>query len=159
MKTIFVFASIIIASGILVVNLYTSLVDVKSWGSDVPHSIAAAREYFKTVNPGTFFRLFSPVNQILALFVLVLFWRASPEIRLYLGIAFVLYVIGDVITFSYFYPRNDLMFKTAELSNTDLLKRTVAEWARVNWIRSLIILTGIVFSFLSLHKIYLLRLT
>ena len=50
MKNIIVFLSISIASGILFVNLYTSLIDAKSWGSDIPNSIAAAREYFKAVN-------------------------------------------------------------------------------------------------------------
>jgi hypothetical protein len=51
MKTIILFASISIASGLLLVNMYTSLIDARSWGSDIPNSIATAREYFKTVNP------------------------------------------------------------------------------------------------------------
>ncbi|MCW3119411.1 MAG: hypothetical protein JWM28_3493 [Chitinophagaceae bacterium] len=154
MKIIILFASISIASGLLFVNLYTSLVDVKSWGSNVPNSIAAARDYFKAANPGDFFRLFSPVNQVLGLLVLILFWRSSPSIRLCLGTAFFLYILGDVLTFAYFYPRNDLMFKTAALTDVDLLRKTVLEWRMMNWIRSLIILAGLGFSFLSLHKIY-----
>ena len=154
MKTIILFASIAIASGLLLVNIYTSIVDAKSWGSNIPNSIATAREYFKTVNAGNFFRIFSPVNQLLGLVVLILFWKSSPSIRLYLGIAFVMYILGDILTFAYFYPRNDIMFKTAQLTNVDLLRKTVLEWSTMNWIRSLIILVGIFFSFLSLHKIY-----
>ena len=154
MKTIILFASISVASGILFANLYTSLVDVKSWGSDIPNSIAASREYFKTVNPGNFFRIISPINQVLGLLVLILFWKSSPSIRLYLGIAFVMYILGDILTFAYFYPRNDIMFKTAQLTDVDLLRKTVLEWSTMNWVRSLIILVGIFFSFLSLHKIY-----
>jgi len=157
MKTIILFASISIACGLLFVNLYTSLVDVKSWGSDIPHSIAVTRAYFKTVNPGNFFRIFSPVNQLLCLAVLVLFWKTSPSIRLCLGAALVLYILADVFTFAYFYPRNDIMFKTAQLSDVDLLKRTVSEWSGMNWLRSLVILAGLFFSFMALHKIYLLR--
>ena len=154
MKTIILFASISIASGLLFVNLYTSLVDVKSWGSDIPNSIAASREYFKTVNAGNFFRIISPINQVLGLLVLILFWKSSPSIRLCLGTAFVLYILGDVFTFAYFYPRNDIMFKTAQLTDIGLLKKTVSEWNMMNWVRSLIILAGLFFSFLSLHKIY-----
>jgi hypothetical protein len=154
MKTILLFASISVASGILFVNLYSSLIDARSWGSDVPNSIAAAREYFKTVNPGNFFRIFSPVNQVLGLLVLVMFWKSSPSIRICLGSAAFLYILGDALTFGYFYPRNDLMFRTANLSDIALLKRTVAEWQMMNWVRSLVILTGLVFSFLSVHKIY-----
>src|SRR5882672_7784954 len=90
MKTIVLFASISIASGLLLVNMYTSLIDAKSWGSDIPNSIAAAREYYKTVNPGNFFRIFSPVNQALGLLVLVLFWKTSPSIRWFAAVAFVM---------------------------------------------------------------------
>lgn len=158
MKTIILLASISIASGLLFVNLYTSLVDARSWGADVPNSIAAAREYFKAVNPGDFFRIFSPINQVLGLLVLVLFWKSVPSVRLGLGAAFILYILADGITFGYFYPRNDLMFKTAQLTDIALLKQTVLEWQKMNWVRSLVILTGLVFSFLSLHKIYSLQL-
>ena len=157
MKTILLFASISIASGLLFVNLYTSLVDAQSWGSDIPHSIAASRQYFKTVNPGNFFRIFSPINQLMGLLVLILFWKSFPAIRLYLGAAFILYVLGDVFTFAYFYPRNALMFETAQLTNTELLEKTWSEWNSMNWLRSMIILVGLFFSFLSLHKIYSLQ--
>ena len=156
MKTIFLFASIGIASGLLFTNIYTSLVDARSWGSDVPHSIAAAREYFKVVSPGNFFRIFSPINQLLGLLVLILFWKASPAIRLSLGAAFVLYIIADAFTFAYFYPRNDIMFKTARLTDVDLLKQTVSQWATMNWLRTAIIFAGLCCSCVSLHKIYLL---
>jgi hypothetical protein len=153
MKTIILFASISIASGLLFVNIYTSLVDARSWGGDIPNSIATAREYFKAVSPGNFFRLFSPVNQVLGLLVLILFWKSAPSIRLCLGVALVLYILGDVFTFAYFYPRNDIMFKTAQLSDVDLLRKTVSEWSTMNWIRSLIILAGLFFSCISLHKL------
>jgi hypothetical protein len=156
MKTIILFAAIAIASGLLLVNIYTSVVDARSWASDVPNSIAAARAYFKTVNPGNFFRIFSPVNQVLGLAVLVLFWKSSPSVRLGFGAALVLYVLADVFTFAYFYPRNDIMFKTAQITDVELLKRTVAEWSMMNWLRSAIVLCGLVCSFISLHKVYLL---
>ncbi|MEP6595162.1 MAG: hypothetical protein ABJA71_04410 [Ginsengibacter sp.] len=104
MKTIILFTSVSIASGILFVNLYSSLIDAKSWGNNIPNSIAAARGYFKTINPGNFFRIFSSVNQVFALLVLILFWKSSPPIRLYLSAAFVMYMLADVLTFAYFYP-------------------------------------------------------
>jgi hypothetical protein len=154
MKIFILFLSISLTSGLLFTNLYSSLIDARSWGSDMPNSISAARSYFKTVTPGIFFRIFSPANQILALLVLILFWKSSASIRLCLGAAFVLYVLADVLTFAYFYPRNDIMFRTAQLTDVDLLKKVWSEWSMMNWIRSLILLAGLVFSFLSLHKIY-----
>jgi len=157
MKKIVLFASISLASGLLFANLYTSLIDARSWGSDIPNSIATAREYFKTVNPGNFFRMFSPVNQALGIIVLVLFWKASPFIRIYLGTALVLYLVAEGLTFGYFFPRNDIMFRNARLTDVDLLKKTLAEWKAMNWVRSGILLAGVFFSFLSLHKIYSVR--
>lgn len=155
MKNLLLFASISVASGLLFVNLYTSIVDAKSWGSDIPNSITTTRSYFKNVNPGSFFRIFSPVNQLLALLVLIIFWKSSPSTRVYLGAALVLYVLADVLTFAYFYPRNDIMFRTADLTDTITLRKTWSEWNSMNWIRSAIILVGLTLSFYSLHKIYL----
>jgi hypothetical protein len=154
MKKIILFSSISLASGLLFANLYTSLIDARSWGSDIPNSIAAAREYFKSVNPGNFFRIFSPVNQALGLIVLVLFWKTSPSIRLSLGIALALYLLAEGLTFGYFFPRNDIMFRDAQLTDVDLLKKTWSEWNSMNWIRTGILTIGVVFSCLSLHKIY-----
>jgi len=154
MKKIILFASITLASGLLFANLYTSLIDSKAWGTDIPNSIGVAREYFKTVSPGNFFRMFSPVNQLLGIVVLILFWKASPSIRLCLGAALVLYLLAEGLTFGYFFPRNDIMFRNASLTDTDLLRKTLTEWTRMNWVRSAILFVGVFFSFLSLHKIY-----
>ena len=154
MKKIILFASIILASGLLFTNLFTSLVDARSWGSDIPNSIAAAREYFKVADPGVFFRLFSPINQGLGLIALVIFWKVSPAIRLRLFIALVCYVSAEAMTFSYFFPRNDIMFRDAALTDVDLLKKTWSEWNNMNWVRTAILLVGVIFSTLSLHKIY-----
>jgi len=156
MKTIILFASVAVASGLLFVNVYTSLIDATSWGNNIPNSIAAAREYYKAVNPGNFFRLFSPVNQALGLLVLVFFWKSSPPVRLYAGIAFALYLAAEGLTFGYFYPRNAIMFRTAQLSDLSLLRTTWSEWNTMNWIRSAVLLVGLFFSFLALHKFYFL---
>ena len=157
MKNAILFASICVASGVLFVNFYNSLVDVKAWGNNIPESIATARDYFKTSNPGNFFRIFSPVNQVLAILALIVFWKAFPPVRIYLGVALAMYLIAEGLTFGYFYPRNEIMFKTAQLSDTELLKKTVTEWSTMNWIRTLIVLAGVCFSCLALHKIYSFR--
>lgn len=154
MKNIILFASIALASGLVFVNFYTSLVDVRSWGSDIPNSIATAREYFKVSNPGNFFRTFSPINQVLALVVLILFWKTSPSIRLLLGAAFLMYIVAEGLTFMYFFPRNDFMMKNALLTDVDQLKKTVSEWNTMNHVRTFILLIGVSLSFISLHKIY-----
>ena len=154
MKNLILFASITLASGMLFTNLYTSLVEAKSWGADIPNSIATARQYFKVVNPGVFFRMFSPMNQLLGILAVILFWKSSPSIRLYLIIACVMYMLAEGLTFMYFYPRNDIMFRNGDLNDVALLKRVWSEWSFMNWIRTGVLVVGIFFSFLSLHKIF-----
>ncbi len=145
MKTIILMAFITIAAGLMLANLYTSIVDAKSWGSNIPDSIATARDYFKTVNPA------------LALVALILFWKVSPSIRLCLAAAFILYLSAEALTFLYFYPRNETMFKTAQLTDSGLLTKTWSEWNMTNWVRTIMLLAGISFSFQSLHQLYILQ--
>jgi hypothetical protein len=156
MKKTTLFLSISLASGLLFTNLFTSLIDARSWGADIPNSIAAAREYFKVVDPGNFFRLFSPINQALGILVLILFWKSSGSIRLGLAIALACYVTAEGMTFIYFFPRNDIMFRDAALTDVALLKKTWSEWNSMNWVRTAILTVGVLSSCLSLHKIYLL---
>ncbi|HEX7846058.1 MAG TPA: DUF1772 domain-containing protein [Chitinophagaceae bacterium] len=155
MKQLFLFASIALASGLLFTNIYTSLIDSRSWAASIPQSIETAREYFKTVNPGNYFRMISPANQVIALLVLILFWKVSTTVRIYLGAALALFVCVDLFTFAYFYPRNKIMFETGSLTDIDTLKNALNGWRNMNWVRSLIMFAGLVFSFLALHKIYI----
>ncbi len=152
MKPIILFASAVIASGLLFTNIYTSVVDVKSWGSNIPESIETARSYFKTTNPGDFFRIFSPVNQLLALLALILLWKSGKSIRGIAALILLLYVASDIFTFAYFYPRNEFLFQKASLTDVEGIKATLKEWSVANWFRSLILLAGIILSFIALKK-------
>jgi len=154
MKKIIILASASVASGILFANIYNSMVNAAAVESNIPTSIVAAREYFSTVNPGDFFKVFSPLSQLLALLSLVLFWKRSPAIRLLLGIAFLCYFAADIFAFTYFHPRNDIMYNSETLPDTETLKRVAAEWSSMNWVRSLVLLIGVVCSFLAIDKIY-----
>src|SRR5688572_28558401 len=96
-----------IAAGLLFVNVYTSIVDAPNWGADLPTSIQVARSYFSVANPGNFFRIFSPLNQLLALIAVIACWKVNR----YLAIGSLLVaIVADVFTFGYFYPRNEIMF-------------------------------------------------
>jgi hypothetical protein len=152
-KKLILFVSIIIASGLLITNIYTSIVDATSWGSNIPVSIESARNYFGVVNPGTFFRVFSPLSQALALLSLIVFWKSVPSSRKFLGIALACYVVTDAFTFAYFYPRNDIMFINAPM-NVEAIKQAWSQWDSMNWVRSLLIAFGVCFSCLGLNNIY-----
>jgi hypothetical protein len=69
------------AAGMLFVNVYTSIVDAPNWGRDIPASIEATRNYFVVANPGTFFRLAAPINQVVTLIALVACWTFDTRVR------------------------------------------------------------------------------
>jgi len=150
MKKTILILSAIVASGILFVNVYTSVVDAQNWGRDIPASLIDAREYFRAANPGTFFRVISPVNQLLTLLALVICWRAGKKVRIYCGIALLCAVASEALTFAYFYPRNAIMFTDPLDPNTEALKAMWSQWTTMNWCRSAIIATEVVFDFLAL---------
>ena len=119
------------ASGLLFVNLYTSIVDAPNWGADIPQSITDARQYFAVANPGNFFRIFSPANQVLALVAVILCWKNNRYIAMAsLAVA----VLLDILTFGYFYPRNEVLFLNAIDENA--VRIAWREWSDMNWLRS-----------------------
>jgi len=152
MKNIVLYASVAFSSGLLFVNIYNSIVNAANWESNIPLSITATRNFFVVANPGTFFRLIDPTNMLLIVLALFLFWKKSTSIRLPLVIALLCYISSMVLTFNYFYPRNEIMFLSEQLPNTETLKKAASEWGRMNWVRSLIWLAGLACSFIALDK-------
>lgn len=135
------------AAGLLFVNVYNSLIDAPSWGSDIPSSIQTARDYFKSVNPGNFFRVFSPINQVLSLLALILCWKVNKRVRILCALALFFAVISDVFTMAYFFPRNDIMFFSSINENLNSIRAAWSEWSSMNWLRSSLVLTNLTFDF------------
>ena len=141
-----------VASGILFTNIYTSMVDAPNWARDVPASITTAREYFGVANPGTFFRLFSPINQVLTLAAVVAAWWAPRGTFSICLAALILSILADVFTFAYFYPRNEIMF-VAPMENIDAIRSALAGWRSMNWVRSGMFVIVIALDFIALLKV------
>lgn len=152
MKKIVLYASVAFSSGLFFTNIYNSIVNAANWESNVPNSITAAKDFFVVANPGTFFQLIDPSNLILIVLALILFWKKSTSTRLYLGIALVCYIFSMILTFNYFFPRNEIMFLSEQIPDTEMLKKAASEWGRMNWVRSLIWLAGLICSFLALDN-------
>ena len=140
------------AAGILFVNLYTSIVDAPNWGRDIPASIEAARNYFVVANPGTFFRLVAPINQVVTLIALILCWTVDTRVRYYLLAALVIAVATDAMTFTYFYPRNAIMFQNPMDGNTEAIRAAWKGWTLMNWPRSAIIAISLFLDFAALLR-------
>jgi len=158
MKKVILLSSVAVASGVLFANVFNSMVIAAATDSDIPNSVLAAKVFFKTVNPGNFFKIFSPASQILTLLSLILYWKSTKNTRLFLGIALICYVAGDIFAFTYFHPRTDIMM-SQPTPDTETLKILSSEWSTMNWVRSLVLLIGVVCSFAAVDKSYSLKST
>ena len=154
MKKSILFLSIICASGLTMVSIYNTIIDAQSWGSDIPTSIQTARDYFQHVDPRRFFAVAGPVNLILIVLTLILFWKDSVSLRFYFGSSFVLYAAIVILTLAYFVPRDLILFTWSIPDRVDQIKMAAAQWIHMNWLRSLLGLTGVLFSFKGLDAYY-----
>lgn len=152
MKKIVLYAAVAFSSGLFFTLIYNSIVNAANWESNIPQSITATRDFFVVANPGTFFQLVDPANMVLVVLALILFWKKSSSIRLFLGIALLCYIASMILTFTYFYPRNEIMFLSEQLPDTESLKKAATEWGRMGWVRSLLSLAGLVCTFIALDK-------
>ena len=109
------------------------------------------RLFMTAATPATFFRFLAPASQVLTLAALVANWRA-PQVRPLLA-ALAALVMADVVTFTYHYPRNHIMF-TAPLSVEPQRLRTVAlEWQTANYLRVLLVVSAWLATVRALTKV------
>ena len=131
-----------VAAGLLFVNLYNSIVDAPNWGASMTDSIVAARQYFSVANPGTFFRIVSPLSQVLALIAVIICRKNNRYLAL--G-SLALAILADVMTFAYFYPRNEILF-SAPIDEM-AVRLAWEQWSSMNWVRSGLCLINTVIAF------------
>ena len=139
------------------VSIYNSVVDAQSWGSDIPASIQAARNYFQHVDPRRFYEVAGPVDLILIVLTLILFWKDSVSLRVYFAASFACYAAILILTLAYFVPRNLVLFTSSISDHLEQIRTASAQWSAMNWIRSLLGLAGVLFSFKGLDTYYVTR--
>ncbi len=144
------YVAIIAVGGLLGANVYNSVVDAPSWGSAIPASLETARRYFVVRNPGTFFRVASPLGQVATLLVLVVCWKLGAGIRTFAAAAFALIVSAELLTFAYFFPRNAIMLTQA--MDVAAANRAWQEWSAMNYVRSAIALSALLCELATLSR-------
>ena len=153
-RQVFLYCYLLLGSGILFVNVYSSIIDAKIWGSEIPRSIEMARSYFQYTTPADFFKFLGAVTHIVGLLAIILLWKYVPGTRMFLIAAFLLFIAIDIFTLTYFIPRNEIMFQKMPMPDKESLSRVWREWSYMNWFRSLIALAGVAAICVSIHKIY-----
>jgi hypothetical protein len=157
MKKLILFLSIICGSGLTMVTIYNTVVDAQSWGSDIPASIQAARDYFQHVDPRRFYEVAGPVNLVLIVLTLILFWKESVSLRFYFAASLASYTAILILTLAYFVPRNLILFTSSISDHLEQIRTASAQWSAMNWLRSLLGLAGVLFSFKGLDTYYATR--
>ena len=151
MKNILLFVAIWVSAGLLFTNIYNSWVDAPNWGWHLPESLVTARQYYAVANPGNFYRVISPIDQVLILACVLLCWKRSPKLRLLLITALVIAVGADLLTFGYFYPRNHILFTASLPENSEAVKAAWQEWSFMNWVRSGMVAAELILLFAGLQ--------
>jgi uncharacterized membrane protein len=153
MKKAVIYLSIIIASGLTMVTVYNTIIDARSWGSDIPASIQTARDYYAHVDPRLFFLIFGPINQLLISLAIILFWK-NPGTRLYFAASFLLYGGIVILTLLYFVPHDLILFTWPIADHLEEIKVAAAQWSQMNWLRTLLGLAGVLSSIKGLDNYY-----
>jgi hypothetical protein len=154
MKKLVLFLSIICASGLTLVSVYNTIIDAASWSADIPASVQTARDYFQHVDPRRFYAILGPINQLLILLTIILFWKDGVSLRVYFTISFLMYAAIVVLTLAYFIPRDLILFTWSIPDHLDQIKVAATEWSRMNWLRPLLGFVGVLFSFKGLDTYY-----
>ena len=81
---------------------------------------------------------------------MILCWDV-PGARLFAGIALAANVTGDIMTFAYFYPRNDIMFVNP--MNAEVAAQAWRGWAMMNHVRSALVLTALLSELRTLTRV------
>jgi hypothetical protein len=136
------------------VSIYNTIIDAQSWGADIPASIQTARDYFRYVDPRRFYTIVGPINEVLIVLAIILFWRNAVSLRVYFAISFLMYTAIVVLTLAYFIPRDLIFFTWSIPDHLGEIRVAVAEWSHMNWLRSLLGFIGVLFSFKGLDSYY-----
>lgn len=121
---------------------YESVVMAPNYAAQVPQSLEHIRSFFVTTTPQNFFRVLAPITQLLLVIGCILTWRMR-KVRWWMVGALGTLLMADVITFSFHYPLNELMF-LQPLAEVPVEKLTEAaqQWGPGNHVRVVLILVA-----------------
>lgn len=117
-----------------------------------PAGLEHGRLFMSAATPANLFRILSPASQILALLAVVTNW-SSPQRRWPLVGALLALVVSDVITFTYHYPRNRLMFTAPLTIEPNVLALAARQWAAANLARVVLVLSAWLGTLLALLRL------
>jgi hypothetical protein len=123
-------------------TIYETVVMAPNYERDIPESIEVARRFLRRTTPAHFFRVVTPVTQILVLGAAVVAWHIALA-RWALLVTLALLLLTDVMTFAFHYPRLAIMFKGPMPVDAERLRRAAREWTIGNLGRATLLLLAL----------------
>jgi len=139
LKEIILCLAIIFIGALLGGSLYDSIVLAPNFRVGIPQSLEHLRLFMTVANPGNFFRTIAPLTQLSILISLIFGWRHPAGRRWWLMLTLALIIAADVITFTFHYPRNALLFHDPMHTPPATLEKAAREWAYGNYLRILLV--------------------
>ncbi|MGN6532168.1 MAG: DUF1772 domain-containing protein, partial [Ginsengibacter sp.] len=121
---------------------------------DIPLSIQTVRDYYSHVDPRNFFAIIAPINMVLIVLSIILFWKEPGSIRTYFIVSLLLYAVIAALTFLYFVPRDRILFTMPIEGHIEQIKTALSQWKNMNWLRTFLGLAGVLFSIKAVDRFY-----
>jgi uncharacterized membrane protein len=131
----------VLTGALLGAGLYDQFVMAPNYGTNIPTSLEHLRQFMSVANPGSLFRVLAPAAQITLLLALILNWGLRTR-RWFILAAFLLVITGDVVTFTYHYPRNAILFTDPMNMPVGVLTKAAVDWSYGNIARCCLILVA-----------------
>jgi uncharacterized membrane protein len=145
------FLPLILLSMLLGASSFQLAVDTPNW-TGVP-ALEHYRAFYQVLNPGTFFQTLLPTALLALLAGLVCNWRPIPATRWRLAGALALMILVGVLTFTFHFPRNKILFGDPLTRPAAYYHRVVTEWVAGDYVRLAMILTAVVLVAVSMIRI------
>ncbi len=145
------FLPLLLLSMLFGASSFQLAVDTPNW-TGVP-ALEHYRAFYPVINPGTFFQTLLPTALLALLAALVCNWRPIPATRWKLAGALALMILVGVLTFTFHFPRNQILFVDPLTHPAAYYHQVVMEWAAGDYIRLAMIMSAIVLVAVSMIRI------
>ena len=145
------FLPLLLLSMLFGASSFQLAVDAPNW-TGVP-ALEHYRAFYPVINPGTFFQTLLPAAIFALLAALVCNWRPIPATRWRLAGALALMILVGVLTFTFHFPRNKILFGDPLTHSAAYYHQVVTEWVAGDYVRLAMILTAVVLVAVSMIRI------
>ena len=145
------FLPLLLLSMLFGASSFQLAVDTPNW-TGVP-ALEHYRAFYPVINPGTFFQTLLPTAIFALLAALLCNWRPILATRWRLAGALALMILVGVLTFTFHFPRNKILFGEPLTHSAAYYHQIVTEWVAGDYVRLAMILTAVVLVAVSMIRI------